>query len=211
MGKDDSRATLIHKALLLSGLAVLIWSGIGPKDRMTWAMEVAPAAIGGAILVATYRRFRFSTLTYCFVWFFALILMAGGHWTYAEVPIGNWVRDGLDLQRNHFDRFGHVFQGVIPALLGRELLLRTSPLGRGKWLFFIIICIALAVSAMYEFVEWWTSVGLGQSADEFLGTQGDTWDAQWDMFLAACGATCVMLFLQTLQDKSMRKIPGFGE
>ncbi|MBN2581737.1 MAG: DUF2238 domain-containing protein [Planctomycetes bacterium] len=207
-GSGPDNAKRIQLLLLVSGLAYLVWSGIGPRDFVTWIEEVAPAVIGGAILVATYRRFRFSTLTYCFVWLFSLILMTGGHWTYARVPLGFWISDLLDLQRNHFDRLGHFFQGVIPALLGRELLLRTSDLKRGKWLAFILICISLAISATYELIEWAVAAAQGASAEAFLGTQGDQWDAQKDMLMATCGAVFVVLVLARLQDKSMRKIPG---
>ena len=192
--------------LLLSGAALLIWSGVGPRDRLTWVMEIAPAVIGGILLAATARRFPLSTLVYALLWIFALILMVGGHWTYAEVPLGNWLRDALGLSRNHFDRLGHFFQGLAPAMLAREVLLRTSPLRPGKWLFFIVLCIALAISAMYEFVEWFAALSLGQSADMFLGSQGDPWDTQWDMFLAFCGAIVGQLALSRAHGRSLRRV-----
>jgi putative membrane protein len=192
--------------LLLSGAALLIWSGVGPRDRLTWVMEIAPAVIGGVLLAATARRFPLSTLVYALLWIFALILMVGGHWTYAEVPLGNWLRDALGLSRNHFDRLGHFFQGLAPAMLAREVLLRTSPLRPGKWLFFIVLCIALAISAMYEFVEWFAALSLGQSADMFLGSQGDPWDTQWDMFLAFCGAIVGQLALSRAHGRSLRRV-----
>lgn len=194
----------LHVALLLSAAAVLVWSGIFPKDRFTWLMETLPAMVGGAILVAVYRRFRFTTVTYLLAWFFALILMIGGHWTYAEVPIGNWVRDAFNLSRNHYDRFGHFFQGVIPAMFARELLLRTSPLRRGKWLFFTCISMALAISAAYELFEWQYAVMTGgEQADNLLGSQGDIWDAQKDMGLALLGGTLSLLLLGCVQDRQM--------
>jgi len=224
--RECDHAKRFHLFLLLSALAYLVWSAVRPHDLVTWMEEVAPAVVGGALLVVTYRRFRFSTLSYCFMWLFSLILMTGGHWTYARVPVGfwandvlgalgtwlgdafgwSWARDALEMQRNHFDRFGHFFQGVIPALVGRELLLRTSPVRRGKWLAFILLCFALAVSALYEFIEWWAAATQGASAEAFLGTQGDPWDAQKDMFMAACGAVAVILFLQRRQDASIRSV-----
>jgi putative membrane protein len=198
-----------HLFLLVSALVVLIWSGIAPKDHLTWFMETLPAIAGGLLLVATYRRFPFTTVTYTLVWVFAIILMIGGHWTYAEVPIGNWARDAFGLSRNHYDRVGHFFQGVIPALLARELLLRTSPLRPGRWLFFICVCIALAVSAAYELFEWQYAIIFGgELADDFLGSQGDIWDAQKDMLLATLGAACALLCLSGIQDRQMARLPG---
>ncbi len=196
----------LHLALLLSGAAILIWSGICPRERLTWLMEVAPVLIGGAVLAATYRRFTFTSLAYVLMWVFAVVLMVGGHWTYAEVPVGNWVRDALDLKRNHFDRFGHLLQGFVPAMVAREVLLRTSPLRPGKWLFFIVVCVALAVSAAYELFEWGYAVVAGAAAESFLGSQGDPWDAQWDMFLALCGAVLSQLSLARSHDGQLRKI-----
>lgn len=196
----------LHLALLLSGAAILIWSGIRPRERLTWLMEVAPVLIGGAVLAATYRRFTFTSLAYVLMWVFAVVLMVGGHWTYAEVPVGNWVRDALHLKRNHFDRFGHLLQGFVPAMVAREVLLRTSPLRPGKWLFFIVVCVALAVSAAYELFEWGYAVVAGGAAESFLGSQGDPWDAQWDMFLALCGAILSQLALARSHDGQLRKI-----
>jgi len=198
----------LHLFLLASGVAYLVWSGLRPTDRFNWLAETFPAMVGGAILVATYRRFRFTTVTYVMVWLFALILMTGGHWTYAGVPIGNWARDAFGLSRNHFDRVGHFFQGVIPALLARELLLRTSPLRPGKWLFTICVGLALAVSAAYELFEWRYAILFGgQRAADFLGSQGDPWDAQQDMFMALLGAAASLLALGWVQDRQMRDLP----
>lgn len=198
---------LVHKALLLTGIAFLVWSGIKPNGQFNWLMETLPAMIGGILLVAYYQKFRFTTTSYVLVWIFSLILMTGGHYTYAEVPIGNWARDAFGLSRNHFDRMGHFFQGVIPAMLARELLLRTSPLKAGKWLFVICVCIALAISAAYELFEWQYAVMFGgQQADDFLGSQGDIWDAQKDMFMALCGAVFAQLLLGRLQVRQMEAI-----
>ncbi len=203
--KPGTKVNRLHLALLLSGAAILIASGIAPAERLTWLLEVAPALIGGALLVATYRRFAFTSVAYVLMWVFALVLMAGGHWTYAEVPVGNWFRDAFGLGRNHFDRFGHLLQGAVPALAGRELLLRTSPLRRGTWLFFICTCIALAVSALYELLEWAYAVAAGAAAESFLGSQGDPWDAQADMFMALCGAVTAQLLLARWQDRQLRR------
>ena len=203
----ESRAALIHKALLLAGIAFLIWSGIHPNGQFNWLMETLPAIIGGILLAAFYGKFRFTTTSYVLVWVFSLILMTGGHYTYADVPIGNWARDAFGLSRNHFDRMGHVFQGVIPAMLARELLLRTSPLKAGKWLFVIAVCIALSISAAYELFEWQYAVIFGgEQADDFLGSQGDIWDAQKDMFMALSGAICSQLLLGGLQLRQMEAI-----
>jgi len=202
--RPTSPVNRLHVALLLLAAVVLVWSGIAPRDRFTWLMETLPAMVGGAILIATYRRFRFTTITYVLAWFFALILMIGGHWTYAEVPIGNWARDAFNLSRNHYDRFGHFFQGVIPAMFARELLLRTSPMQRGKWLFFTCVSMALAISAAYELFEWQYAVMTGgEQADNLLGSQGDIWDAQKDMGLALLGGALSILLLGRVQDRQM--------
>ena len=198
----------IHLALLVSAAVVLVWSGIRPAGRFNWWMEVLPAILGGAALAATYRRFRFTTPTYAAIWIFAVILMAGGHYTYADVPIGNWARDAFGLSRNHFDRVGHFFQGVVPAMLLRELLRRTSPLKSGKWLFALPVCAALAISAAYELFEWRYAVTFGGSlAEDFLGSQGDVWDAQKDMAMALLGALFAALLLGRRQDR-MSDRPG---
>lgn len=195
----------IHALLLVSAAGVLLWSGVNPAGRFNWFMETLPAIIGGAVLLGTYRWFRFSTVTYTLAWIFAIILMIGGHYTYAEVPIGRWVGEIFGWQRNHFDRFGHFFQGVIPAVFARELLVRTTPLRPGKWLFFICVCIALAISACYELFEWRYAVTFGgEMANDFLGSQGDIWDAQQDMFMALCGALSSLLLLGRWQDWQIR-------
>ena len=201
--KRLSGTWLLHPLLLVSGVGVLAWSGIDPYDRTTWVLEVAPAVLGAAVLLATYRRFRFTDLVYVLVWVHAVILMVGGHWTYARNPLFGWLQDALDLQRNYYDRLGHFAQGFIPAIIVREVLLRTSPLRPGKWLFLIIICICLALSAVYEFAEWGAAVALGEAAEEFLGTQGDPWDTQWDMLLCTCGAVASLLVLGRAHDRAV--------
>jgi putative membrane protein len=201
-----------HVFLLASALAAFVLSGIHPAGRFNWLMESGPAVIGGAILVITYCRFTFTTLVYSLAWFFALILFTGGHYTYAEVPIGNWARDTFHLSRNHFDRFGHFFQGVIPAMFARELLLRTSPLRPGKWLFVACVSIALAISAGYELFEWQYAVRFGgKAAEDFLGSQGDIWDAQKDMFMALAGAVVSLLLLSRYHNRQIGRIAATSE
>lgn len=182
-------------------LAVFIWSGINPHDRFTWILEVLPAVAGFFILAATYFRFKFTRLAYLLIALHMVVLMVGGHYTYAHVPLFDWIRDALDLSRNHYDRVGHITQGFVPAIIAREILLKTSPLKRGKLLFFIVVCICLAVSAFYEFIEWWVAAATGTAAESFLGTQGDVWDTQWDMFLAFCGAIASQLLLSRVHDQ----------
>jgi len=201
----------IPLALLASAAVVLVWSGIAPSGRFNWIMETAPAIIGGAILVATYRRFRFTTISYCVAWLFALILMIGGHYTYAQVPLGNWARDAFGLARNHFDRLGHFFQGAVPALVARELLRRKTALSRGVLLNTLCVCVALAISASYELFEWRYAVAFGgQRAEDFLGSQGDPWDAQRDMFQALLGGLAAMIFLGPWQERQAVRA-GFVE
>ena len=191
--------------ILLALVAVaLVVSGIGPYERGTWLLEVLPVLIGVPILLATGRRFPLTPLLYRLIFLHALILILGGHYTYARVPLGFWVQDLLDLSRNHYDRLGHLAQGFIPAILAREVLLRTSPLRPGRWLFTLVIAVCLAFSAFYELVEWWAAVIGGSSAESFLGTQGDVWDTQWDMFLALIGAISAQLLLSRRHDRELR-------
>jgi putative membrane protein len=192
---------------LLAAVAVTALSRIGARDPSTWLMEVAPTLIALPVLVATYRRFRFTSLVYVALAIHAAILATGGHWTYAEVPLGFWFRDALGLARNHYDRLGHLAQGFVPALVTRELLLRTSPLRRGGWLLTLVTLSILGVSACYEFIEWWAALLLGQGADAFLGSQGDPWDTQWDMFMALCGALLAQLALGRWHDRLIASLP----
>jgi putative membrane protein len=184
-------------------LVVLVWSGIGPRDRFTWWLEVAPVLIGLPVLMATHRRLPLTPLLYVLLFAHAVVLMVGGHYTYAEVPAGFWVRDALGLARNHYDRLGHFMQGFVPAVLAREILRRRSPLGRGGWLFFLVTCVCLAFSALYELIEWWTAALTGESATAFLGTQGDPWDTQWDMLMALVGALSAQLLLQGAHERQL--------
>lgn len=197
-------------ALYLAVAAVgLVWSGIAPYDRLTWWLEVAPVIVGAALLVPTARRFPLSGLLYLLLSLHAVLLMVGGHHTYARVPLGDLVAQWFDLARNPYDRLGHLAQGFVPAILTRELFLRTSPLRRGGWLFFVGVAAPLAFSAFYELLEWWAALASGEAATDFLGTQGDVWDTQWDMFLALVGAVVAQLLLARRHDRSLARVaPG---
>ena len=189
--------------LLIVGGVLLVLSGIGPHDRTTWLLEVAPILIATPILVVTACRFPLTPLAYRLIFVHALILMLGGHYTYAEVPAGFWIKRMLGLARNPYDRLGHFAQGFVPAIVVREVLIRRSPVNAGKWLTFLVLCVCLAISALYELVEWWAALIGGEGADAFLGTQGDQWDTQWDMFLALLGAASALLLLSRLHDRQI--------
>lgn len=195
--------------LAIVGVALLV-SGVAPHDRTTWWLEVFPVLIGAPVLVVTARRFPLTPLTYTLLAVHALILILGGHYTYARVPPGFWVQDLFGLARNHYDRLGHFAQGFIPAIFVRELLLRTSPLRPGRWLFVLVTATCLAFSACYELFEWWAALAGGEAADAFLGTQGDVWDTQWDMFLALIGAVTAQALLRRTHDRSLAKLPRTG-
>ena len=189
-------------------MAVLLWSGIHPHDRFTWVMEVFPVLIGVPVLVATHRRFRFTPLAYSLLALHATILMVGGRYTYAEVPLGYWMEGWFGFTRNHYDRIGHLAQGFIPAIVAREVLMRASPLKRGAWLVFVVLCFCLALSALYELIEFGTALATGTAAEAFLGTQGDVWDTQWDMTMALIGAVTALLLLTRLHDRQVERITG---
>lgn len=197
----DQRPLLI--GLLVVTSAVLLWSGWNPKDRPTWWLEIAPALIALPILVATRRRFPLTSLVYALIAVHAMILMVGGKYTYAEVPLFSWIRDALGQARNNYDKVGHFAQGFVPAMVAREVLLRATPLRRGGWLFTLVVSVCLAVSAAYELVEWLAAVWYGGAADAFLGTQGDPWDTQKDMALALVGSVVAQLTLGRLQDRQL--------
>jgi putative membrane protein len=186
-------------------LAGLVWSGWAPRDRFTWWLEVAPVLIVVPLLLVTARRFPLTPLAYTLIAVHCWTLMVGGHWTYAEVPAGFWVKDALGLARNPYDRLGHLMQGFVPAIVAREVLWRTSPLRGSRWLGPLVVCVCLAVSASYELVEWLVAVGTGTAAEAFLGTQGDVWDTQWDMAMAGVGAGCALLLLSGLHERQLRK------
>ena len=199
-----------REVLVLFGIAavLLVISGIGPNDRLTWWLEVAPVMVGIPLLLWLRPRFPFTPLLYRLLFFHACVVMLGGHYSYAEVPVGFWFQDWFDLSRNHYDRFGHFVQGFIPAILMRELLWRTSPLRGSRWLPFLVACFCLAFSAFYEFIEWWGALIMGEDADAFLALQGDVWDTQWDMFLALCGAIISLLLLGRMHDRQLRHVVG---
>ena len=182
---------------------VFLWSAIAPFDRFTWWLEIAPALIAAGVLAFTRTRFPLTPLVYVLVLLHAWVLMIGGHYTYAKVPAFDWLRDALELSRNHYDRVGHFFQGFVPAMVARELLLRCTPLGRSGWLVTIVISFCLAVSASYELLEWGVAVATGEAADAFLGTQGDPWDKQTDMFMCLIGAVTALLTLSGVHDRAL--------
>ncbi|MFN7573095.1 MAG: DUF2238 domain-containing protein [Betaproteobacteria bacterium] len=203
MDSTTNKPTTLHWALLAAALVALAASGWQPYDRLTWLLEVLPVLIAAPLLVATYRRYPLTTLLYGLIFAHALVLMLGGAYTYARVPAGFWVQEAFGLSRNPYDKLGHFMQGLVPAMVAREILLRGGDVRAGKILSFLCICVALAISALYELVEWWSALALGQGADEFLGTQGDPWDTQSDMLLALIGATLAMLTLTRLHDRQL--------
>jgi putative membrane protein len=182
---------------------VLIWSAIGCHDLGTWLMEVFPALVGAAVLVWMYPRFRFTTLVYGLITAHAIILMIGGHYTYALEPGFTWIKDALHLDRNYYDRLGHFAQGFVPVMIAREVLLRTTALKRGALLNYLLLSLAMAISAWYEILEFVAARVAGSGADAFLGTQGDPWDTQWDMTFCFIGATCALVLLQRRHDRAM--------
>lgn len=201
-----ARESRVPIALLMFFIAGLLWSGIMPKDRFTWWLEVLPALVGVPILVLTYRWFRFTPLSYGLFLVGAVGTLIGGHYTYSEVPAFNWLRDGFGLERNYYDRVGHFAQGFCPAIPMRELLVRRTRLKSGGWVFFLVTCFCLALAALYEIMEWIIAVTVGSGSTAFLGTQGDEWDAQWDMVLAFVGAMISMLMFNKWHDRQMRRL-----
>jgi len=198
--------------LLAAGLVLLALSAVHPYEMGTWWMEVFPIFIAVPMLAATYRRFPLTPLVYTLIFVHACILMLGGHYTYARVPLGYWIQHALNFSRNPYDRIGHLAQGFVPAIIAREILLRRTPLRRGGWLFFIVSSICLAISACYEFVEWWAALLGGAAATDFLGTQGDVWDTQWDMLMALVGSILAQVSLARAHDRQLsavsRRTPG---
>ena len=184
-------------------MALLVLSGIRPYDRLTWLMEVMPVIIVIPVILCTYRRFPLTTLLYILIFMHAVVLMLGGSYTYARVPLGFDLQNWLGFDRNPYDRIGHFFQGFVPALAAREILIRGAYVKRGRMLGFIVVCIVLAISATYELIEWGAALVLAQAADEFLGTQGDPWDTQWDMFMALIGAVMSLGMLSRVHDRQL--------
>lgn len=204
---DDRRIASAHSAFLGLGVVALAVSGYRPVDSFTWILEVFPAILGAAVMVATYRRFPLTTLLYSLILLHALILMLGGHYTYARVPLGFWLQDLFGFTRNHYDRIGHFAQGFIPAMIARELFLRHRVMRRGAWLAAVIILCCLGISAIYELIEWWTAALSGEAADAFLGTQGDPWDTQKDMGMAGLGAAAALATLSPAHDRALAAMP----
>ncbi|HWM43014.1 MAG TPA: DUF2238 domain-containing protein [Burkholderiales bacterium] len=200
----------MRKAVLVGGgaavLAALVVSGIKPYDWPTWWLEVAPVLIAAPLLAATYRRFPLTTLLYFLISLHALVLIYGGAYTYARVPLGFWLQDLFAFERNPYDRIGHFMQGFVPAMIAREVLVRNRFVNGNRMLAFLSLCVALAVSAFYELIEWWAALAFGQGAHEFLGTQGDPWDTQADMFLAMVGAAIALATLSRLQDRQIQAL-----
>ena len=186
--------------------AVLIWSGIMPKNYFIWVLEVAPALIGLGILAATYDKFTLSRLTYCLILLHCIVLMIGGHYTYAEVPLFDTIANWFGWERNHYDKLGHFVQGFVPACIAREILLRFNVVKNERWLSILVMSVCLAFSAFYELVEWWVALAVGSDAESFLGTQGYVWDTQSDMFMALIGSAVFLLFFRKWQDSSIQKL-----
>ncbi|MDM5152681.1 DUF2238 domain-containing protein [Bacillus sp. DX1.1] len=201
-----NKSTVIHLFLLLVVTAVFIWSVIKPAGYLTWAAEAIPAVLGLIIIIATYNKFRLTTLSYIIIALLAIIMFVGGHYTYSKVPLFNWIKDVFDLNRNHYDRFGHLIKGLFTIVI-REILLRKTQLTEGPWLVTISISISLAVAALYEIIEWlaFKIAKGGKAAKGFLGMQGDIWDAQWDMSLALVGSILALLTLSTLHNRLLKK------
>ena len=204
------KSTKIIVLWLFIFFSTLLWSLIKPQDILIWFLEAFPAVAGLIILFLTYRNFKFTNLIYWLILIHSVILFIGAHYTYAEVPMFNWLRDTLDLSRNHYDKIGHFVQGFIPAMIARELLIRTSPLKAGKWLSFIVLSICLAISAFYELIEWWTAVIAGPTVEDFLGTQGYIWDTQSDMALALAGAAIALLLFSRYHNRLMSEHFGIS-
>ncbi len=196
--------TLVWITLVIVPAAAL--SAIRPHHPLTWLLEVFPVPVALFALYFTARRFPLTPLLYWLIGLHCLVLILGAHYTYARVPLGFWVQDVFDFSRNHYDRVGHFAQGFIPAIAVREILKRTSPLRQGGWLAFLTVTTCLAISATYEFLEWWVAVAAGIAAEQFLATQGDVWDTQWDMFLAGCGATLAVLTLSRPHDRALARM-----
>jgi len=201
------KASPLHLAFLIVGIVALAVSGYQPVDPFTWVLEIFPAVIGAAVMIATYRRFRLTTLLYALILIHSMILMLGGHYTYANVPLGFWMQDVFGFTRNHYDRIGHFAQGFVPAMIARELFLRHRIVKRGAWLFAVIVLCCLGISAIYELIEWQTAVMSGAAADAFLGTQGDPWDTQKDMFMAGIGTATALLTLGRVHDAALKNVP----
>lgn len=191
------------KTLLLLLLALFVWSAINPFEYFTWFLEVLPAVIGVLVLLFTYKNFQFTKLGYVLIFIHCVILIIGGHYTYAEVPLFDWIQEVFHQSRNNYDKVGHFAQGFVPAIIARELLIRKKIINGKAWLNFIVVCVAMAISVTYEFIEWGVSLGSGDGGDSFLGTQGYVWDTQSDMFYATFGAIIALVLLSKAHDKQL--------
>jgi putative membrane protein len=200
------RAPRAELALLGTTIAVVLWSGWHPHDRFTWWLETSPGLAGIVVLLATYRRFRFTTLVYTLIALHVCVLCVGGHYTYARVPLFDWLRPIFAWQRNNYDRLGHFMQGFVPAMIAREIIIRLQVLKRQSWLPFVVVSICLAISAFYELIEWWTALLSGSAANDFLGSQGDIWDTQSDMCVALIGAISALLLLSAPHNRALRNL-----
>ncbi len=196
----------MNKTWLGIFFSVLIWSGLHPKDYLTWVLETAPAMIAFIVLIATRQKFRLTGLAYNLILIHSLILMVGGHYTYAEVPLFDWLKDSFNLDRNNYDKLGHFAQGFIPAIIAREILIRKHVVENIKWLNFLILCICLAISAFYELIEWWIAILSKEAAEAFLGTQGYIWDTQSDMAYALLGAMLALILLSRIHDRQLGRL-----
>jgi len=188
---------------LLIFFSVLIWSGIKPKDTLTWVLEVLPAVVGFLVLAATRKRFPLTPLAYLLILVHCIILMVGGHYTYAEVPLFDWIRDAWGLARNNYDKVGHFAQGFVPAIVAREILWRNAIVAGKGWMAFLVVCVCLAISAFYELIEWWVALLSDEAAEAFLGTQGYVWDTQSDMMYALLGAIAALVLLSRIHDRQI--------
>jgi len=203
LNQSTKRSSRFFLVLLAVFFCFFVWSAINPHDRLTWVLEVMPAMIALPVLFFTYQKFPLTFLLYILILVHAIILVIGGHYTYAEVPFFNWLRDTFDLSRNYYDRLGHFAQGFVPAMIAREIFIRKKVINQEAWLFFIVCCVCLSISAVYEFIEWWVAIATGAAAEAFLGTQGDIWDTQWDMFTALIGAICAQMLLKSCHNNQL--------
>lgn len=209
VGDSDRRSREVEPTLLLAlTLAALVYSGIAPYDHLTWALEISWVAVGLPLLVVTRQHFPLTPLLYRLLFLHALILIVGGYYTYARVPAGFWAAELFGFSRNHYDRLGHLAQGFIPAILAREILVRRSPLGGSRWLPFLVVCVCLAFSAVFELIEWLSALVLGADATAYLATQGDPWDTQADLLGALLGAIAALALLSRLHDRHLRELIG---
>ena len=197
---------MLKNLWIVTFLVILIWSGVAPKDQFTWFLEVIPAVIGAVILLLTQQRFPLTPLLYVFILLHCMVLMVGGHYTYAEVPLFDYFKEWFAFERNNYDKVGHFFQGFVPALIARELLIRKKVVNGQSWLKLFIVSISLAFSAFYELIEWWVALLSGEDAEAFLGTQGYIWDTQSDMAMALIGAIAAIVLLSRQHDKQLNQL-----